>query len=437
MGSELLIILALVLVNAVFAGAEIAVLSVRRTRLTELMEGGSGAARAVQALRAQPERFLATVQIGITVVGATAGAFGGATLAADLAPVLAGWVPLAPYAGTVALAVVVTVVSFLSLVVGELVPKSLALKAAEPYALAVGRPLLWLSRLLRPLAWVLTAASNLILFPFRDRTSFIEARLSPDELMELVDEAASAGTVNPRAGEIAARALRLPSLTAGEVMIPRTQVVALRKGAPPEELRRVLLEHTHSRFPVVQGDLDHVVGYVTVKDVLVMAWEERLFVLEDLLRPVYFVPEAKSAMDLLTELRTRRVPFAVVVDERGGMAGLITLEDLLEELVGEIFSEHARPVPELFHRAPDGTITVLGTVALRDVIRELKLDLPQGDWTTVAGLCLALAGRIPTVGTRLPTPGGVVLEVVDASARRVRAVRLHLPAVSAPRPAGE
>jgi putative hemolysin len=127
----------------------------------------------------------------------------------------------------------------------------------------------------------------------------------------------------------------------------------------------------------------------------------------------------------------------VVVDERGGMAGLITLEDLLEELVGEIFSEHARPVPELFHRAPDGTITVLGTVALRDVIRELKLDLPQGDWTTVAGLCLALAGRIPTVGTRLPTPGGVVLEVVDASARRVRAVRLHLPAVSAPRPAGE
>jgi putative hemolysin len=212
MGSELLIILALVLVNAVFAGAEIAVLSVRRTRLTELMEGGSGAARAaVQALRAQPERFLATVQIGITVVGATAGAFGGATLAADLAPVLAGWVPLAPYAGTVALAVVVTVVSFLSLVVGELVPKSLALKAAEPYALAVGRPLLWLSRLLRPLAWVLTAASNLILFPFRDRTSFIEARLSPDELMELVDEAASAGTVNPRAGEIAARALRLPS----------------------------------------------------------------------------------------------------------------------------------------------------------------------------------------------------------------------------------
>jgi putative hemolysin len=280
--------------------------------------------------------------------------------------------------------------------------------------------------------WFLTASSNALLRPFRDRTSFIEARLSPDELLELVDEAARAGTVHPHAGDIAARALRLPSLTASDVMIPRPRVVALRRDATREELRRLMLEYTHSRFPVVEGDLDHVVGYVTVKDVLAMAWEESLFVLGDLVRPAFFVPAGKGAMELLTDMRTRRAPFAVVADERGGMAGIVTLEDLLEELVGEIFSEHVRQVPELFHREPDGSVTVLGSVAVRDVNRELALALPVGEWTSLAGLCLSLARRIPGRGERLSVPGGVVLEVVDASARRVRAVRIHpAPAVAA------
>ncbi|MCC6336478.1 MAG: HlyC/CorC family transporter [Myxococcales bacterium] len=414
------------LVNGVLAGAEIAIIAVRTTRLNDLVAAGSGAARAVQALREQPERFLATVQIGITVVSATAGAFGGATLAEDLAPVLARVDVLAPWSAQLALASVVTLLSYFSLVVGELVPKSLALKAAEPYALFLGRPLLWLSNLARPLVWLLTASSNVLLSPFKDRTSFIEARLSPDELSQLVEEATRVGSLNPRAGEIASRALKLPELAAADVMVPRPKVVALRRGATREELRRLLLERTHSRFPVVEGDVDHVVGYVSVKNVLAMAWEEPLFVLEDLMRPAFFVPETKSVVDLLTEMRTRRVPFGVVVDERGGMAGIVTLEDVLEELVGEIFSEHVVDVPEFFHKERDGSVTVLGSVAIRDVNRELGLALPEdGQWTTVAGLCLSLAQRIPARGERLTTKDGVTLEVVDASARSVRAVRIR------------
>ncbi|MEW5741003.1 MAG: hemolysin family protein [Myxococcota bacterium] len=427
--SEFAVIFALLLVNGVLAGAEIAIIAVRSTRLKDLVAAGSGAAKAVQALREQPERFLATVQIGITVVGATAGAFGGATLAEDLAPVLARWDVLAPYADQVALALVVTLVSYLGLVVGELVPKSLALKMAEPYALFLGRPLLWLSSAARPLVWLLTVSSNAVLFPFKDKTSFIEARLSPDELSQLVEEATKVGSVNPRAGEIATRALKLPELVAADVMVPRPNVVALRRRATREELRRVLLEHTHSRFPVVDGDLDHVVGYVSVKHVLAMAWEESLFVLDDLVRPAFFVPETKSVVDLLTEMRTRRVPFGIVVDERGGMAGIVTLEDVLEELVGEIFSEHVNNVPEYFHREADGSVTVLGSVSVREVNRELGLALPEDrEWTTVAGLCLSLAQRIPATGEKLVTKDGVTLEVVDASARRVRAVRVRPPA---------
>lgn len=426
MAGELLIILALLLVNGVLAGAEIAVIAVRSTRLSELVEGGSGAARAVQQLRAKPERFLATVQIGITVVGATAGAFGGATLAEDLAPVIAQSPALAPYAPQLALAAVVGLVSYVGLVLGELVPKSLALKAAEPYALVMGRPLVLLSTVARPLVWFLTVSSNVILRPFRDRTSFIEARLSPEELEQMVEEASLAGTVNPRAGEIAARALQLPGLVASDVMVPRPNVVALRRGSARDEVKRVVLEHSHSRYPVVEGDVDHVVGYVSVKAVLAAVWSGQDFDLERLVRPARFIPENKSAVDLLTEMRTKRVPFGVVVDEHGGMAGIVTLEDVVEELVGEIFSEHVRRVPEFFHREDDGSVTVLGTVALRDINRELGLELPEDeDWTTIAGLVLWLARRIPGRGERFTTEDGVVLEVVDASARRVRSVRLY------------
>lgn len=430
--TEILIILGLVAINGALAGAEIAIVALRPTRLKELAAQGSGAARALEALRESPERFLATVQIGITVVGATAGAFGGATLADDLTPVLAAVGPLEPWAPQLALAVVVTGVSYLSLVFGELIPKSLALKAPESFALVMGWPLYWLSIAARPLVWFFTASSNVFLRFFRNRTSFVEARLSPEELTQMVDEAAQAGTLDARAGAIASRALRLPSLTASEVMVPRSQVVALRRGATREEVRQVLLEHTHSRFPVVGGEPDQIIGYISVKDVLFVAWEEPLFVLEDLLRPAFFVPRAKSVVDLLTEMRARRIPFAVVVEEHGGMAGIVAMEDLLEELVGEIFSEHVRNVPELFRREPDGSVVVLGSVTIRDVNRELGLKLPEeGDWTTVAGLCLGLALRIPEVGERVVTGNGITLEVVDASPRRVRAVRILPPSVGA------
>jgi putative hemolysin len=319
---------------------------------------------------------------------------------------------------------VVGVVSYLSLVLGELVPKSLAMKSAESYALVVAQPLRWVASVFRPIIWFLTASSNVVLLPFRDRTSFTEARLSTEELRELLEEATTAGSVDRRVSEIAARALQLPSLVAADVMVPRPEVISLRRGATPAEVRRTLLEHTHSRFPVVEGGLDRVVGYISSKDVLAMAWEESLFVLEDLLRPVSFVPLQKKAVELLGEMRRQRVPFCVVVDEHGSMAGIVTLEDVLEELVGEIFSEHAPKVPELFAREADGSITVAGQAPVRELNRELGLKLPEGEWLTIAGLCLSLANRIPAIGERLVVPGGPTLEIIDASARRVRTVRI-------------
>ncbi|WNG35854.1 HlyC/CorC family transporter [Archangium violaceum] len=417
----------LILANGVFAGAELALLSVRKTRLRELLEEGNRSARAVQALRDNPERFLATVQIGITVVGATAAAFGGASIAQRLEGPLTQLGLDEALAEQLAFAGVVGLVSYLSLVLGELVPKSLALRFSEGYALFIARPLRGISWVVQPLVWFLTASSNLILRFFGDRTNFTESRLSPDELQQLVEEAAKSGSLDPRAGEIASRAFELGNIPLSAVMVPRSRIVALRRHASAEEIKQVLLEHGHSRMPVYEGSIDNIVGYVIAKDLLGVAWEGSLIVLEDVMRPAWFAFESMRAIDVLKELQQRRMQLGIVVDERGGVAGLVTVEDLVEELVGEIASEFEKP-EELVHRESPTTAVVQGTAAIRDVNRELGLELEEGQgWSTVGGLCAAEAGSIPEKGTKLPLEDGTVLEVLDASPRRVRSVRIHLP----------
>jgi putative hemolysin len=426
-------VLALVVANGVFSGAEIAVIALRKTRLAQLVEAGSHSARAVKRLRDHPERFLATVQVGITVIGSTAAVFGGASLAGELEPWVARVPALAPYAANLALALVVALVSYLSLVIGELVPKSLALRAAERYALVVGRPLLGLSWLARPIVWLLTASSNVLLRPFGDRTNFSEARLSAEELEQLVDEAGKAGALDAPTAEIASRALAFRDLTAADVMVPRARLAALPRDASPDELKRMLLEEGRARMPVYDGTLDNIVGYVMAKDLAAMAWEKELIVLEDLVRPVHFVPESARAVQVLRDLQRRRTQIAVVVDEHGGVAGLLTLEDLVEELVGEILGEQEQ-AEALWSVEAEGRALVRGDAPLREVNRALGLDLPEGDgYTTVAGLCIALAGTVPERGARLRTGDGTEIEVVEATPRVVRRVRIVAP----PRPADE
>ncbi len=421
---EVAIIVALVLANGVFAGAEIAIISLRATRLAQLVDEGRASARAVKRLRDQPERFLATVQVGITVVGATAAAFGGAAVAKRLAPYLAAVPFLDRYADPIALALVVAIVSFLTLVLGELVPKSLALRASERYALLMARPLLALSAVARPIVWFLTAVSNAVLRPFGDRTTFSEARLSAEELEQLVQEAGKAGALDAPTAEIASRALAFRDLTAGDVMVPRSRVVALSRDAEPDELKRMLLEEGRARMPVYDGSLDEIVGYVMAKDLAAMAWEKQLIVLDDLVRPVLFVPASAKAVHVLREMQRRRTQIAVVVDEHGGVAGILTLEDLVEELVGDILGEQEQP-EALFQGEPGGTALVRGDAPIREVNRALDLDLPEGEgYTTLAGLCIALAGSVPERGTRLRGPDGTQIEVLDASPRLVRLVRL-------------
>lgn len=431
--TELLIILGLVLANGVFAGAEIAVVTLRKGRIEELAHEGHHrrSALALMTLRDNPERFLATVQVGITVVGATAAAFGGSSLARHIEPYVARIAWLEPHRSTIALALVIGMVSYLSIVIGELVPKSLALRAAETYALWIGRPLLGLSWFARPAVWLLSASANVLLRPFGDKTTFTETRYSAQELQELVEEAARTGTIHPGAGEIASRALDLPELTVYDVMVPRQEVVMLSRSASSAELERILATHTYSRMPVYDGNIDNIVGYLALKDLLSKMLNGESWSLASVLRPVAFVPESKPAVELLHEMRERHQPFAVVVDEQGGTSGIVTLEDLVEELVGEIFSEHVQQVPQLIERQADGTILVSGSMPVREVNRALDLELPDTrSWTTIAGLCLAVSGRVPTPGETLRISDELSLEIVDASPRRVRKLRIHLTKTS-------
>jgi putative hemolysin len=424
--SEVLVILVLIVANAFFAGAEIAVVASRRSRIQELADEGRGSARAVLSLREQPERFLATVQVGITVVGATAAAFGGARLAEHIEPLLTQVSWLSAHAEGVALGLVVAAVSFLSIVIGELVPKSLALRGAETYALWVSRPLVLLALVARPLVWLLSSSANVLLKPFGDRTTFTESRYSAEELRQMVEESMQAGSIHPEAGEIATRALELPELTAADVMVPRQGVVAIPRSADREELRRILLEHTHSRMPVYEQRIDNVVGYVAVKDLLALAWDGKVIILEDVIRPAFFVLESRSALELLRDMRARHQPFAVIVDEHGGMSGIVSMDDVLEELVGEMFSEHETKSVEFIVEQSDGSALVDGLTPIREINRALKLELSSdGSWTTVAGLVLAVAERIPAAGEKFELPDGVVLEVIDVSARRIRSVRIR------------
>lgn len=421
---ELVIIIVLVLLNGVFAGAEIAVLTVRRTRLSELRDAGHPSAGALSRLRRDTERFLATVQIGITVIGATAAAFGGAALADDLAPYLARVPALASAADEIALAGVVVVVSYLSLVLGELVPKSLALMFAERYALFIARPMVWLGRIARPAVWLLTASSNLLLRVFGDRTSFMESRLSRDEVQQIVEEAAESGTVGVQSGEIAARALAFDHLDAADVMVPREEMQTIARTATLADLAAIA-RHGHARLPVHDRTPDDIVGFVNVREAIGRGCADPdAFRLDESMHTVPFVPETLAAPRLLRDLQRLRSHLAIIVDERGTVRGLVTIEDLVEELVGEIYSENDAPT-ELVAREARGVAVVPGSAPVHHVNRQLDLHLPEeDDYSTVAGLCLHLAGRIPAIGDVLHVDG-IALEIAEASPRRIRRVRIR------------
>jgi putative hemolysin len=419
---EFLIIFALTLANGFFSGAEIAVVQSRRNRLEEQAEAGSAGARKALALAAQPDRFLATVQVGITLISTFSAAFGGARLAAPLAEALVGLGMARQTSDTIALLIVVALITYLSLVFGELVPKRLALQNAERLAIFAAPFLTVLATIAHPITVFLSASVQVVSRLLGiDR---IQARdVTEADIMSMVREGAQSGAVEADQAEFIEQVFRLSYRPVRAIMTPRSEIISLQVEATLEQAVAVFEETHFSRIPVCEGPLDNVVGVLNAKDLVRFAGKPAGdFRLRELLLTAQFVPESARSDDVLDMLRDSGTHLALVIDEYGAVTGLVTMEDVLEELVGEIRDEYDQAEEAELVARDDGTWLVDGGYSVERLDEavggDLLTDDLNADFTTVAGLILTVLNRIPVEGDKVRF-GHYELEVIDMDGRRV------------------
>jgi putative hemolysin len=415
MGEELTLIVALILANGIFAGTELAMVSARRGRLQQKADDGSQGATAALALQDDPNRLLSTVQVGITVISTLTGVFGGAKIAETLIPLISVIPYVASYADTVALALVVLIISYLSLVLGELVPKRLALQHAEWIAVRMAVPMTLMAKLSRPLVWLLTLSTELLLKLAGQRNTNNSA-VTEDDIRQLVREGTQSGAVEHHEREIIEGVFGLGERTVRQVMTPRTDVYALEANATIGETVDAMLESGYSRAPVYEKDLDHVVGVVHARDVLRLVRSGDLTApVKQAMRTPWFIPEQSRAATLLGLFKKNQQHLAIVVGELGTVEGIITLEDIMEEIVGDIADEYDDAASPTIVRREDGSYLVDGTTPIDDVVERTELAVR---FDTVAGYALMLLGRIPQSGD-IAEADGWRIEVVDMDGLRI------------------
>ena len=415
---EILFIVLLVIANGVFAMSEIAVVSARKARLQNQARAGSRRAAAALRLAENPDRFLSTVQIGITLIGVFAGAFGGATIAAQIDARLEMIPGLMPYSEAIGVGVVVVGITYLSLIIGELVPKRLALNAPERIASAVAPGMHLLSRLASPAVSFLGLSTRFVLRMLRVRPRK-ESPITPEELRVLLSQGVAGGTIGGEERAILDRALRLADRPVRTVMTPRVEVEWMDVGNSIEELRAQAAGSLHHRFPIAAGRVDEMRGIVTLKDL----WHHDVRSTADLerrARQPLFVPEMSSALALLQRFRETRNHLGIVIDEFGGIEGIATPTDILEALVGELPEAGEEYEPAIVTRA-DGSWSVDAAVDLEELEAATGIPVLPGQkevFQTLAGYLISRAGHIPRIG-EVVTVGHYKFEVVDVDGRRI------------------
>jgi len=417
---EIIIVFLLILLNGLFAMAEMAIVSSRRARLKHAAELGDKGAKAALALAESPSRFLSTVQIGITLIGVLAGAFGGATISEGVAVWLAQFALLARYAEPIAIGTVVVVITVLSLILGELVPKRLALSRPESIASHLARFMTLLSRFAAPAVYLLSLATELVLklIPMRHSS---EPAVTDEEIKLLMQQGTDAGHFDPAEKSIVNMALRLGDRRISAMMTPRTQVEWLDLEDPAEETKRKISESHYSRFPVAEGGRRNFIGVVEAKDLLASLLDGKSFDIRAVTKPALYIPETAPALKALEIFRETGKPIALIVDEYGDFQGLVTLEDVLEALVGELQAPDQADEPSVTERT-DGSWLVDGLLSIDELKDRIKLnrlpDEEEASYQTVAGLVMSELRRIPKAGESFRV-AGFEFEVVDMDGRRI------------------
>lgn len=437
MGISLAVLVVLLVLNGVLAMSELAVMTSRRARLQLSASQGSKSATAALTLANEPTRFLSTVQVGITLIGILAGAFGEKQLSGHVESLIHNVEVLAPYSDTIALFVVVVLITYFSLVFGELVPKRIALAFPEAAASFIARPLLAMSVVMAGPVRVLTWSTERVLRILRVRPTTVDD-VSGEDVEALVARAASTGVFTPQEHALMKRVIELGEMRARDLMVPRPVVVGLEAESSVESVHRVVRESRHSHYPVCQGGLDNVVGVVHIKDLIGMeASSGAPFPFAGIMTEPAFIPETSPLPQLLELFRHRESHVAFVVNEFGSMQGLITLSDVVERLLGQR-AGNGRGASEEAARRADGSWLIDGRMNLREALSILGIDGDQhatpASVSTVAGLVIAELGHIPVTTERV-TFAGHRFEVMDMDGARVDKVlvtRLDAPIPDAP-----
>lgn len=423
--TEIGIVLLLLAANGLFAMTEIAIVSAKRSRLRKLAEAGDQRAQAALELAESPNRFLATVQIGITLVGIFAGAYGGATIAAKLQPAFTTWDWLAPYSRELSFGLVVAGITYLSLVVGELVPKRIGLGHPEGIAMFVARFMRGLSRLCAPVVSFLGASTDALLRLFGVKPQG-EPAVSEDEVRGLMQEGLRAGAFNRVESEIVSSVLELDQVRVRELMTPRAKVIFINRDDSHEQVWHKIVVSGHSYFPVYEGNRDHITGIISLKAIYANLAAGVGVRIKDLVVSALIVPETLNALQLLDSFRKARKHLALVTDEFGGISGLVTLNDVMEAVVGEFVTAEQRARPSATRR-DDGTWLADGLISLTDLSAAVPgLSFrPGADYQTLAGYVMDQLGHVPREGEIFEAQG-YAWEIIDMDRHRVDKV-LILP----------
>jgi putative hemolysin len=415
---DVIIILLLVILNGVLAMSELAIVSSRRPRLKAMARGGRHGAQTALELASDPGRFLSTVQSGITLIAVISGAFSGAALGEPTAQRIALLGVPAETAATLGFTLVIILTTYASLVIGELVPKQIALRSPEPIAVVVARPMRWLAKAMTPFAWLLDHSSRLI-FKLLRLSRESEDHVTAEELQLVVAEAATAGVLEESERAMISSVVRLADRPTREVMTPRTEVAWIDADADDETIRRKLIEAPHNRIPVAEGTVDRLIGVVQARDIVSCLLADKPIDLRALMKPAPIVPDQLDAMDAMTMLRDSEVPMAFVHDEYGHFEGLVTPGNLLTALAGKFLSSADFDTDPPLVERDDGSWWVSGSLSADAMADALCFNLPEDrDFATAAGFALSILKHIPEVGERFSYRGWR-FEIADMDGRKI------------------
>ena len=424
---QLLFLAFLTLVNAFFAGAEMAVVSVNKNRIKVLADEGSKRAALLQTLFEDSTKFLSTIQVAITL----AGFFSSASAATGISQVLGEWIAQfgIPYSNTIAVVVVTIILSYFTLVFGELVPKRIALQKAEAFSLFVVQPIYIISKILSPFIKLLSLSTNGFLHLIGMKTENLEEAVSEEEIKKMLETGSENGVFNEIEKEMINSIFSFDDKTAKDVMVPRREVFAIDIEEPLEKILDEILETRHSRIPVYEEQIDNIIGILQVKDVMIEARKKSFEEVDirALLKEAFFVPDGKSTDELFREMQKTKNRMAVLIDEYGGVSGILTVEDLVEEVMGEITDEHEEEVVEL-QKIGEKEYLLDGSILIEELNEKLNLKLETENYDTLSGYLIEELGYIPKDSGQCELDAdGVHFKILEVKEKRIRKVWMKIP----------